>query len=86
MSTHIAVATTAKGVIDEIHVNTPRPSVGQVLVQVKYASLMAFDVYVVDSGFFVQNYPQILGFNVSGNVAEVGPEVTDLTLGDSVRQ
>jgi hypothetical protein len=38
----------------------------------------------VDAGFFVYNYPTTLGFNSSGTVAEVGPDVHDLKVGDRV--
>jgi NADPH:quinone reductase-like Zn-dependent oxidoreductase len=84
MTTHTAVATTAKGVIDSIQLSTPEPGPGQVLVKVEYASLMAFDVYVVDDGFFVPSYPQTLGFNAAGTIAKVGPDVKDLAVGDLV--
>jgi Zn-dependent alcohol dehydrogenase len=45
---------------------------------------MAFDSYQVDVGFFVQSYPTILGFNAAGTIAQVGPGVTDLSVGDKV--
>jgi Zn-dependent alcohol dehydrogenase len=47
---------------------------------------MSFDNYQVDVGHYVQTYPTILGFNAAGTIAEVGPGVTDLNIGDEVRQ
>jgi 3-methylcrotonyl-CoA carboxylase alpha subunit len=84
MSTHTAIATTSLGVIDAVQVPTEKPGPGEVLLKVAYASLMAFDVYVMDAGFFVQEYPVTLGFNSSGTVVQVGAGVDDIKVGDRV--
>jgi NADPH:quinone reductase-like Zn-dependent oxidoreductase len=84
MTTHQAVATTAKGVVDAIQVKTPEPGPGQVLIKNQYASMMPFDAVVVDLGFSVQNYPQILGFNAAGTVEKTGTGIEGLKIGDQV--
>ncbi|KAG6886576.1 hypothetical protein C0992_003297, partial [Termitomyces sp. T32_za158] len=82
MSTHTAVAITKPGIIDTIQVPTSAPGTGEVLIKVDYTSLIAFDTYMTDLGYFVQSYPVIPGFNVSGIVAKLGKDVTDLAVGD----
>ncbi|KIY65077.1 GroES-like protein [Cylindrobasidium torrendii FP15055 ss-10] len=82
--THKAVATTALGVFDEIDVETDIPKAGEVLLKVEYASMIAFDTYQTDLGYVVEQYPNILGFNASGIVAAVGPNVDSLKVGDRI--
>ncbi|KAG6911276.1 hypothetical protein DXG01_002115 [Tephrocybe rancida] len=84
MSTHTAIAITEPGKVDAIQVPTGAPGDGQVLIKVEYASLIAFDTYMSDLGYFVQSYPVIPGFNASGTVAQLGNGVTDLAVGDRV--
>lgn len=86
MSSHTAIATVSKGQIDAIKVPTEAPSDGEVLLKVEYSSLIAFDTYMSDLGYAVAEYPVILGFNASGVIAEVGPGVDDLAMGDRVRR
>lgn len=85
MSTHTAIATTSKGQFDAIQVPTETPGEGEVLVKVEYSSMVAFDTYMTDMGYGVTSYPVVLGFNVSGIVAKLGPGVDDLAEGDRVR-
>lgn len=82
--THTAIATTAKGVVDAIPHSTSTPAREEVLIKVEYASLMAFDTYVADLGFGVQEYPSVLGFNASGTIVQVGEAVDGLIIGDKV--
>lgn len=84
MSTHTAIAATAKGQFDAIQVPTHPPVEGEVLIKVEYAAMIAFDTYVVDRGFYVQSYPMTLGFSASGTVAELGSGVNDLKVGERV--
>ncbi|KAF8167546.1 biotin/lipoyl attachment:Carbamoyl-phosphate synthase subunit L [Crassisporium funariophilum] len=84
-ATHTAIATTAKGVYDAIQVPTETPGDGEILIKVDYASMIAFDTYVTDRGFVVQEYPLVLGFNAAGIVAKLGSGVEDLKVGDRVR-
>ena len=83
--THKAVATTARGVVEEITVPTGTPGDHEVLIRVDYAAMIPFDAYQVDRGLVVREYPLVLGFSVSGKIAEVGPGVEDLQVGDRVR-
>ncbi|KAG6860842.1 hypothetical protein C0995_006980 [Termitomyces sp. Mi166 len=84
MSMHTAVAITEPGTIDTIQVLTSAPGTGEVLVKVEYTSLIAFDTYMTDFGYFVPSYPVIPGFNASGTVAKLGQGVTDLAVGDRI--
>lgn len=85
MPTHAAIAALAKGQFDAIQVETPKPSTGEVLIKVAYASMIAFDTYITDLGYAVAEYPITLGFNAAGIVVEVG-EGTSLAVGDRVRK
>ena len=84
MSTHKAVAAVSKGLFDEIQVSTEIPGENQVLIKVAYATLTVFDNYLADLGYFVQNYPTVLGFSCSGTVQKIGPGISDLQVGDRV--
>lgn len=86
MSTHKAIAATAKGQFDEIQFPTRAPDLDEVLIKVAYASMIAFDTYVVDRGFFVNTYPVVLGFACAGIVEKVGSDITDLRIGDRVKK
>jgi NADPH:quinone reductase-like Zn-dependent oxidoreductase len=81
-NTHTAIATTGIGAFDAIEVSTEKPGQGEILLKTEYASLIALDTYRTDLGFAVQEYPLVLGFNASGTVHEVGPEVDGLAPGD----
>lgn len=83
--THTAIATTGKGTFDAIEVPTETPGRGEILLKTEYSSMIALDTYRTDLGFAVEEYPLVLGFNASGTVHEVGPEVNGLAAGDRVR-
>lgn len=82
--THRAIATLAKGVIQEMQVSTEPPGPSEVLIKVEYSSLIAFDNYIAEFGFHVAEYPLVLGFAMAGTIAGVGGEVRDLAIGDRV--
>jgi 3-methylcrotonyl-CoA carboxylase alpha subunit len=84
MTTHTAIASTAKGQFDAIQVVTEKPGPGEVLLKVAYASMVAFDTYITDVGLVVVEYPVILGINAAGTVAEIGSGVESLAVGDRV--
>ena len=67
--------------IEEIELDPPGP--GEVLVQVKAASLCHSDLSVVN-GDRPRPLPMVLGHEASGLVAECGPGVDDLKPGDQV--
>jgi NADPH:quinone reductase-like Zn-dependent oxidoreductase len=84
MSTHTAIATTALNVVESIQLPTPSPEPHEVLVEINYGAMIAFDTYQVDRGLFVEAYPLVLGFSGSGTVKGVGVGVSDLKPGDRV--
>lgn len=65
----------------------PEPGVGQVLVEVKAASLNPFD-YKVREGYMQEfiplKFPATLGSDVAGTVAELGEGVTGFRVGQEV--
>ena len=86
-NTHFAFATTAVGETSTIRVPKLSPSPGEVMVKVAYSTIIPLDTYMVDRDHYVQQvrreeYPAILGFNVSGVVETVGDGVEDLRTGD----
>ncbi|TFK68246.1 GroES-like protein [Pluteus cervinus] len=84
MSTHKAIATTGLGKVEEIQLPTPTPGPGEVLIKIAYGGLSPADAYVADLGLFIREYPVVLGFNISGNVQQLGEGVDDLKVGDRV--
>lgn len=84
MSTHSAIATTSKGVLESIQIKTEKPGPGEILLKTSYSSMIAFDTYVTDLGYHVQEYPQVLGFNASGVAAAIGEGVDGIAVGDKV--
>ena len=84
MTSHFAIATTAKGVLEQIQLPTPTPGPGEVLIKVHYAALIPFDTYQLDRGYVVNEYPHVLAFAGAGEVKAVGEGVVDLKEGDKV--
>ncbi|KAF7370297.1 PKS-ER domain-containing protein [Mycena sanguinolenta] len=84
MAKHNAIAAVAKGQFEAVQVETEKPGAGEVLVKVAYASMVTFDTSLNDLGFGVLEYPAIFGLNAAGTVAELGPDVSSLVVGDRV--
>ncbi|KAH8119725.1 chaperonin 10-like protein [Phellopilus nigrolimitatus] len=86
MSTHLAIATTAKGVLEQVQLPTPTPGPGEVLIKVHFTALIPFDTYQLDMAYRVSDdsYPHVLGFAAAGEVKSVGEGVRDLKEGDRV--
>lgn len=86
MSSHTALATTSKGVLEVVQLPTPKPGPGEVLVKMQYAALIAFDTYQLDRGYFLSesSYPHVLGFSGAGTVEAAGDDASDLKEGDRV--
>lgn len=61
----------------------PQPQAGQVLIKVKYTGICGSDVPRVN-GDACHYFPNILGHEFSGTVAEIGAGVTSLQPGDRV--
>lgn len=74
-------------VVTVVDTKKPLPKEGQVLVRVQAASLNPFDS-LVRSGYLQENLPLdlpvTLGGDIAGVIAEVGLNVSDLTVGDTV--
>lgn len=62
----------------------PKPGPHDVVVHNKAVALNPVDWKIQDSGYFVTKYPNILGTDVAGEVAEVGSEVKNFKKGDRV--
>ena len=61
----------------------PEPKAGEALVKVDAAGINYIDVYF-RSGQYKANLPLTLGMEAGGTVAAVGPNVTDIKVGDKV--
>ena len=84
MSTHTAIGSTGLNNVSTLQLPTPTPDADEVLIEMNYSSLIAFDTYQVDRGFYVGEYPHVLGFSGAGKVKSVGGQVNDLKEGDRV--
>ena len=62
----------------------PIPAPGELLVEVRAASLNDIDSVVQKTGKFRNDYPAILGFDSAGVVKQVGEGVTSFAVGDRV--
>ena len=62
----------------------PKPGPKDVLVKVQAAALNPVDWKIQKYGIFVETYPAILGTDLSGDVEEIGEDVTDFKKGDRV--
>jgi len=61
----------------------PTPKAGEAVVKVDAAGLNYMDVYV-RTGAYKGEYPMTLGVEAAGTVSAVGPNVTDVQVGDKV--
>ncbi len=76
------------GAITVVDVDDPVAAGGQVLVRVEAAAVGPWDPQTT-VGYFVAlggmaTFPQVLGWDFSGTVVEIGPGVTGWSRGDSV--
>jgi NADPH:quinone reductase-like Zn-dependent oxidoreductase len=60
----------------------PKPGSGEILVKIKTAALNPVDWKIRKYGVLVEKFPAILGFDIAGDVEEIGEGVTDLQKGD----
>lgn len=84
MSTYDVVAAIAPGQLGTVQVTVPEPVDDQVVIKVEYSTLGPFDLTNLDRQFFVFEYPYIFGIAAAGTVTKVGPNATDLKVGDRV--
>ena len=74
-------------VIVEKHISRPTPQADEVLVKIKSVGVCGSDIEYYEHGKigdFVVKKPLILGHEASGQVVEVGENVTSLKVGDRV--
>ncbi|HWC81121.1 MAG TPA: zinc-binding dehydrogenase [Pseudonocardiaceae bacterium] len=67
--------------VEPIELRAPGP--GEVRVEITAASLCHSDLSLA-TGVLAQKLPAVLGHEAAGTVVELGPDVTDLSLGDPV--
>lgn len=75
----------AKGsdfVVGTIGVPTPQPD--EVLIRVEACSLSHLEYKMQEHGFFISEYPAVIGLDGAGVVVAVGHGVVNATLGDRV--
>ncbi|HEX3651020.1 MAG TPA: zinc-binding dehydrogenase [Pseudonocardiaceae bacterium] len=82
-TTTAAVIREVGGPVSVEPVELRAPGSGEVLVRVAAASLCHSDLSLA-TGVLTQRMPVVLGHEVAGTVAEIGPDVTGLTVGDPV--
>lgn len=73
----------AKGDIRFEEIETPKPLSGQILIKVKYTGICGSDIPRVN-GDACHFFPNILGHEFSGTIAEIGAGVSKLKVGDRV--
>ncbi len=66
------------------NVPVPEPATGEILVRVAACGICHTDLHYIDHGVSTFKSPVILGHEVSGTVAELGPGVTQFREGDRV--
>lgn len=71
-------------VLEEVRIPRPRPGIGEILVRVHAASVNPTDWKHRATGRFLGEPPFVLGWDLSGVVAEVGLGVTLFKPGDEV--
>ncbi|TFK32494.1 chaperonin 10-like protein [Crucibulum laeve] len=62
----------------------PRPGPGQILVKIKSTSINPIDWKIQKYGFFIEEFPAILGCDIAGDIEVVGEGVTQWAKGDRV--
>lgn len=67
-----------------MEIPTPKPGKGQMLVKVHAAALNPVDAYQATTGFLVETYPFVCGYDGAGVVKAIGEGVTNFAVGDSV--
>ena len=65
-------------------VPTPHPGTSQLLMRVTACAVCRTDLHVIDGELPDPKLPLILGHEIVGQVAEVGPEVEDFRIGERV--
>ena len=80
----MALTHAAAGAVDLLDRDVPPLSSGQVLVRVRACGVCRTDLHVVDGDLPVPRFPIVPGHEIVGVVEQLGPGVSDLTVGDRV--
>jgi NADPH:quinone reductase-like Zn-dependent oxidoreductase len=67
-----------------IRLPVPKPGPGEILIHVVCSSLNPLDYKLAELNFLGRTPPVVLGFDLSGIVAAVGPDVSRFAVGDAV--
>ncbi|KAJ7442735.1 chaperonin 10-like protein [Mycena galericulata] len=62
----------------------PKPGVGQVLIKIKAAALNPVDWKQQKYGYLIEKYPAVVGWDIAGDVEELGDGVKGYSKGDRV--
>ena len=65
-------------------VPVPKPGSGEILIKVKSAALNPADWKIQKYGVLFDKFPGIVGFDIAGDVEEIGEGVTEFQKGDRV--
>lgn len=75
---------TAPGKIEFREVPVPKPGEGQVLIKIMNIGICGSDIHVYHGEHPFTSYPVTQGHEVSGEVVEIGSNITDFHLGQKV--
>lgn len=72
--------------LELVDIDTPTPGPGQVLIDVEAAGMCQSDVHIVNGhgDDWLRKRPIVLGHEVAGTVRALGPDVSDVAVGDRV--
>lgn len=74
---HLAAILPSKGsALEVVHRSTPTPAANELLIEVKSVALNPVDHYQRDYGFFIKDYPAVIGSDVAGIVISAGSDVS----------
>lgn len=80
-----AAAYAGNGQMTIMDAPTSQPAAGEVQVEVAYVGLCGTDLHVLHGHMDARvTMPAIIGHEMSGSIAEVGPDVTDWKVGDRI--
>ncbi|KZT34760.1 medium-chain dehydrogenase/reductase like protein [Sistotremastrum suecicum HHB10207 ss-3] len=85
MSTQKALIIPAKQAPFEVQDRpVPTPGKGEILVKILATALNPVDWKIQKGGYFIQNFPSVIGSDSAGEVAAVGEGVSNFAVGDKV--
>jgi L-iditol 2-dehydrogenase len=74
-----------KGHMEIRETDVPRPGPGEVLIEIRAAGICGSDLHIYNWDInFAMRPPMIIGHEFSGVIAEIGPDVEGLSVGDRV--